>query len=84
MRQYLDKNDIPDLLILSEGISDPSFLEFLKTLHIAIEYPQIGPKKELLEFTRNQIREYAYKREMETLEQKILTREHMVHVLEKL
>lgn len=84
MRQYLDKDDIPDLLILSEEILDASLSEFLRSLHISVEYPQIGPKKELLEFTRNQVREYAYKREMETLEQKTLKREHMVNVLERL
>lgn len=84
MRQYLENDDIPDLLLLADTIGDESFYEFLKSSRISVEYPQIWPKKDILEFTRNQIREYAYKRQMETLEQKVLTREHMVHVLEKL
>jgi excinuclease ABC subunit C len=84
MRQYLDNEDLPDFLLLSDIIWDEAFLEFLKNIKITIEYPQIWPKKELLEFTRNQLREYAYKREMETLENKTLKREHMFNILKAL
>lgn len=84
MRQYIEWDDIPEILLLGEEIIDDSFLEFIRSTGITIEYPKIWPKKDLLEFTRNQVREYAYKREMEALEQKTLTREHMVQVLERL
>ncbi len=84
MRQYLDNDDVPDVLLLSEVILDEAFLQFLKEEKVSLEYPQIWPKKDLLEFTRNQLREYAYKRELETLENKTLTRDHMVSILARL
>ena len=87
MKQYSADDgttDLPDLLILRDEIHDEAFLEYLRTMKIRIEYPQIGPKKELLEFAERQIKEYAYKRELTTLENKILTREHMTNVLERL
>ena len=84
MRQYVDQEDIPDLLMLTETIDDEAFIAFLSSQKVAIEYPQIGPKKDLIDFTRNQLREYAYKREMATLENKTLTRDHMVNVLTRL
>ncbi len=83
-RQYLDGEDIPDLLLVREDISDDSFLEFLRSQKIDVEYPKIWPKNDLLDFTLTQLREYAYKRELATLENKTLTREHMAHVLERL
>jgi excinuclease ABC subunit C len=83
-RQYLEEDDLPDLLMLSDEILDEAFLDLLKSRKISLEYPQIWPKKELIDFTRNQLREYAYKREMATLENKTLSREHMANVLERL
>ena len=41
MRQYVDMEDIPDLLILSEEIGDDAFLTFLKKAKVSVEYPQI-------------------------------------------
>jgi excinuclease ABC subunit C len=46
--------------------------------------PTQGKRLEILDFTRNQVREYAYKLELATLEQKTLTREHMENVLKTL
>ena len=40
-RQYLDGEDIPDLLLVREDISDDSFLEFLRSQKIDVEYPKI-------------------------------------------
>lgn len=87
MKQYSADDgtvDFPDLLILRDEIHDEAFLEYLRTMKIRIEYPHIGPKKDLLEFAERQIKEYAYKRELTTLENKTLTREHMTNVLERL
>jgi excinuclease ABC subunit C len=80
-RQYLDNDDTPDILLLKESLWDAAFIEFLWDKNIRIEYPKIGPKNDLIEFSFNQIREYAYKKELATLENKTLTREHMVNVL---
>jgi excinuclease ABC subunit C len=84
MRQYLDGEDIPATILLSAELSDEAFGDFLKSLSIQVELPKIWPKKELLEFTRNQLREYAYKKELATLENKTLNRDHMVNVLERI
>ncbi len=95
MRQYIEneewrmKNeeywaDLPGLLLLREEIKDTAFLEFLRENKIALEYPKIWPKNDLLDFSLTQLREYAYKRELATLENKTLTRDHMTHVLDRL
>jgi excinuclease ABC subunit C len=89
MRQYTsmddtDSTDLPDILLIQREFTDSSFIEFLKLQKIQLEIPKIWPKKDLIDFTQNQLREYAYKRELATLENKTLTREHMVHVLERI
>ncbi len=83
-KQYIDRTDLPDLLLTIQPLEDESFCIFLKEWKILHELPQVGPKNDLIKFTLNQLREYAYKREMASLENKTLTREHMVHVLERL
>ncbi len=89
MRQYVsldetDSPDFPDILLCQQEFSDTAFVEFLRWQRIQLETPKIWPKKDLLDFTRDQLREYAYKRELATLENKSLTRAHMVNVLERL
>jgi excinuclease ABC subunit C len=84
MRQYIDNDDLPSVLLSANIFADTAFQDFLSSRHIQVEIPKIWPKKELLDFTRNQLREYAYKRELATLENKTLTRDHMVNVLERL
>jgi excinuclease ABC subunit C len=89
MRQYISLDeaspaDIPSILICQKEFVDISFVEFLRSQKIALEIPQIWPKKDLLDFTRDQVREYAYKRELATLENKSLTRAHMASVLRRL
>lgn len=41
MRQYLDTQDLPDLLLVREDILDAAFLEFLRDNKITVEYPKI-------------------------------------------
>ncbi len=84
MRQYIDNDDLPALLLSANVLTDTAFQDFLSSRHIQVEVPKIGSKKELLDFTRNQLREYAYKRELASLENKTLTRDHMVNVLTRL
>jgi len=78
-----DEN-LPTSLILEADISDESLRLLLSEKGIDRTIPTIGNKKELLDFLRNQVREYAYKSELQTLEQRTLTREHMKNVLETL
>lgn len=89
MRQYVsidetDSADLPDILLCQRGFDDSAFVEFLHSERIQFETPRIWPKKDLLDFTQNQLREYAYKRELATLENKSLTRVHMANVLTRL
>ncbi len=89
MRQYTsidetDTPDFPDILLCQQEFTDSAFIEFLRSQKISLETPKIWPKKDLLDFTRDQLREYAYKRELATLENKSLTRTHMANVLDRL
>lgn len=85
-QQYLDDSfqDLPDTLILQREVREPLFHTFLTSKNIKVEVPKIGPKKELLDFTLIQLKEYVYKSELVTLEQKTLTRSHMMNVLQSL
>ncbi len=82
--QYRDESDIPSVLLLQKENDDSVLSAFLEEKRVSLEVPKIGKKKELVDFTLNQVREYAYKLELSKLENRILTREHMVHVLEKI
>jgi excinuclease UvrABC nuclease subunit len=76
--------DIPEILLCAREVEDESIREFLSEKSVSIEIPKIGPKKNLIDFTLQQVREYAYKNELATLENKTLNREHMVNVLSRL
>ncbi len=41
MRQYLDEDDLPKTLLLSQEIDDSAFDEFLMSLSIQVELPKI-------------------------------------------
>ena len=87
LRQYTadgNNDDIPELLLCQNEIEDEALLGFLKSQKVTVEVPKIWPKNEIILFTLNQVREYAYKKELSSLENKTLTREHMVNVLERL
>jgi excinuclease ABC subunit C len=58
--------------------------EFFKENAIHLEIPSQGKKRELVEFAMNQLREYAYKQEMQLLEHTTLTGRHMENVLQVL
>ncbi len=83
-RHYADNASLPEFLLLAENIDDNALHAFLSEKGIAVQLPQIGPKKELLDFAKNQVREYAYKQEMEHLENRMLTRTHMENVLTRI
>lgn len=84
-RQYVeDSEDLPEFIILEKPLEDVFLKKFFQQNNIELVYPQIGHKKEVLDFTKNQLREYAYKRELQSLETKTLTRANMENVLTKL
>ena len=82
---YIDETreseSIPDTLILEHPITDHGLEILLREKKIRIDTPLSGPRHELLTFTKNQLREYAYKSELATLEHKTLTKEHMRNIL---
>lgn len=87
LRQYTtdgNNDDTPELLLCQNEIEDEALLEFLKLQKVTVEVPKIWPKNDIILFTLNQVREYAYKKELSSLSNKTLTREHMVNVLERL
>ena len=83
-RQYVGEDDLPEHIFLENTLEDEFLQKFFAEQKIVLEFPKIGIKKELLDFTRNQVREFAYKRELENLETKTLTKTHMENVLKKL
>ncbi len=83
MTKYVD-GEIPEILLLDEKIEDSAFVDFLKHKSIVLEIPKIWPKKDIIQFTLNQTREFAYKKELTNLGNKTLLREHMVHILDSL
>lgn len=82
---YIDETreteNIPDTLILEHPITDNGLEMLLREKKIRIDTPLSWPRQELLTFTKNQLREYAYKSELATLEHKTLTKEHMRNIL---
>ena len=85
VRQYSDDfADIPKILLVEKNFDDEILEAFLQMKKIQILTPQIGTKKELLDFTKNQVREFAYKKELQSLENNTLTRGHMEQILERL
>lgn len=84
-RQYMEgESDYPDNLFIAENIHDPSLLAFFHDKNITLKSADMWVQKELYDFTMNQVREYAYKSELQSLEQKTLTREHMTSILTEL
>ena len=85
VRQYSDDfADIPKILLVEKNFDDEILEAFLQMKKIQILMPQIGTKKELLDFTKNQVREFAYKKELQSLENNTLTRGHMEQILDRL
>lgn len=75
---------MPETIFLEKNLEDEFLEQFFKNEKISLEYPKIGVKKELLDFTKNQLREFAYKKNLETLENNTLTRVHMENILTRL
>lgn len=84
-RQYIEtESDYPDNLFIMEDIQDLWLMTFFRDKGIVVKTVVNGVQKELYDFAMNQVREYAYKSELQSLEQKTLTREHMASILTEL
>lgn len=88
-RQYIVSDDtttlsLPDSIILTTEIQDHALLSFFAEKNIFLNMNPVWVRKELFDFAQNQLREYAYKSELATLEQKTLTRAHMETILTRL
>lgn len=84
-RQYVGEvDDLPKIILIENPIDDAFLEKFFAEKNIEIASPKIGAKKEILDFTKNQLREYAYKKELQSIETKTLTRGNMENVLEQL
>jgi excinuclease ABC subunit C len=74
--------DVPKILLLAEPLQDTEFEEFLRERGIAVEYPKIGPKADLLRFLKGNLAEYALKDGMEKIAARSANRATMVSILE--
>ena len=88
-RQYIISDDmttvsLPDSIILTTDLQDQALLSFFAEKNIYLNTTPLWVRKELFDFAQNQLREYAYKSELATLEQKTLTRAHMENILTRL
>ncbi len=72
------------VLITNEKIDDKWLLKFLKVRHILVENPKIGPKIDIINFTKNNLLNYAYNLELNEISKKTLTKSTMISILNKL
>ncbi|MDD2486887.1 MAG: excinuclease ABC subunit UvrC [Candidatus Gracilibacteria bacterium] len=71
-------------LIINEQVIDKVLLDYLKIKGISIENPSIGPKIDIINFTKNNVLNFAYKQELGQISKKTLTRGTQASILEKL
>ena len=71
-------------LITNEKISDKLLVTYLKNQHISIENPSIWPKLDIINFTKNNLLNFAYKQELGQISKKTLTKNTQISILEKL
>ncbi|MDQ1344280.1 MAG: Excinuclease subunit UvrC [Patescibacteria group bacterium] len=74
--------DLPKILFLEREIGDADFMAFLKEKGVRVEFPQIGPKAELLSFLRTNVAGYALRDGMEKITKRAFGRTTMVSILE--
>lgn len=77
----MDKDDLPDTLIVPQALTDQSLRDWLVAQNIDIVIPQQGKRREMIIFTQNQVREFAYKQQLKSLSNVILSRTHMANIL---
>ncbi|MDD2566093.1 MAG: excinuclease ABC subunit UvrC [Candidatus Gracilibacteria bacterium] len=78
-------SEINNITIISnESIEDNVLLEYLKTKKIKLEFPSIGPKLDILNFTKNNLLNFAYKEELAEIGKRTLTKQTQLNILKAL
>ncbi len=83
-QKYIESRDMPDQIFVPKIVWEKVLGQFFKSKKIDIIIPKKWAKKQLLDFATNQCREFAFKSQMASLEQKTGTKQHMKHILEVL
>ncbi len=71
-------------ILLRRKIEDEALLQALANKGNSIEYPQIGPKSEILQFAEYNLLSFAEREEIRSLSVKAPTRSTQAHILERL
>lgn len=83
-QRYIENSDRPSQIFVPKVTFEKVLGDFFEVQKIKILTPQKGAKKQLLDFAKNQCREFAFKSQMASLEQKTGTKKHMQNILEVL
>ncbi|MDP2104098.1 MAG: hypothetical protein Q8K26_04210, partial [Candidatus Gracilibacteria bacterium] len=83
-RYFADSVDQDVKILLQYELIDPLVLAGISEQKREIEYPQIGPKAEILKFTEYNLRSYAEREELRSLSVKSPTRTTQLNILERL
>lgn len=83
-RYFAESVDQDVRILLPHELTDPVILAGFAEQKREIEYPQIGPKAEILKFTEYNLRSYAEREELRSLSVKSPTRTTQVNILERL
>lgn len=83
-RYFAESVDRDVRILLPHELTDPVILAGFAEQKREIEYPQIGPKAEILKFTEYNLRSYAEREELRSLSVKSPTRTTQVNILERL
>ena len=71
-------------VLLTDELISSELEKLLKTFHVTIETPSIGPKRSFLDFTRTNVLNYAHKLELSTIGKRFLTRSTQEQILAQL
>gem|GEM_PF-689437 len=83
-RYFTDSVDQDVKILLQYELTDPVILTGFVEQKREIEYPQIGPKAEVLKFTEYNLRSYAEREELRSLSVKSPTRTTQMNIIERL
>lgn len=82
--KYIDLVSTKINLIIQENLNNVILDSFLKQKWINIDIPKIWNKLEIINFTKNNLLNFAYKRELSDIWKKTLTRKTQENILQKL
>ena len=85
LEQYYFETEKSTLnLITNETIRENVLIDFLKSKWISVENPSIWNKLDIINFTKNNILNFAYRQELGQISKKTLTKNTQTAILEKL